>query len=279
MYLTIDGIEKSFPHEEKGQVKVLDNINLEVEKGQFVSIVGPSGCGKSTLLYLIAGLEKADKGEIRIAGKTVTDAGPDRVVVFQEAGLFPWLTVLDNVTYGLLLKGMPKKQAEDKAREMLKMVHLSNYIDAYPHQLSGGMKQRVSIARALVMEPAILLMDEPFAALDEQTRMVLHHELLEIWRKTKVTIFITHNIREAVLLSEKIIVFETRPGKIKATYSSRTTTDGVTPNDVTFHLEKTILASLQGEIEKVLKEEMGDDYIFETDPLHRATSGDMGSNI
>ncbi|WP_203247753.1 ABC transporter ATP-binding protein [Sporosarcina beigongshangi] len=280
MYLTIDGIEKSFPHQEKGQVKVLDNIQLEVEKGQFVSIVGPSGCGKSTLLYLIAGLEKADKGEIRIDGKTVADAGPDRVVVFQEAGLFPWLTVLDNVTYGLLLKGMAKNEAQDKAKDMLKMVHLSNYIDAYPHQLSGGMKQRVSIARALVMEPAVLLMDEPFAALDEQTRMVLHHELLEIWRKTKVTIFfITHNIREAVLLSEKVIVFETRPGKIKSTHTIKTSTDGITPNDVTFHLEKVILAELQSEIEKVLKEEMGDDYILETDPLHRATSGDMGSNI
>ena len=175
---------------------------------------------------------------------------------------------------------MPKKEAEDKAREMLKMVHLSNYIDAYPHQLSGGMKQRVSIARALVMEPAILLMDEPFAALDEQTRMVLHNELLEIWRKTKVTIFfITHNIREAVLLSEKIIVFETRPGKIKEIHSTKTMKDGIMPNDVTFHLEKQILASLQGEIEKVLKEEMGDDYIFKTDPLHRDSSGDMGSHI
>ncbi len=280
MYLTIDGIEKSFPHAEKGSVNVLDNIQLEVEKGQFVSIVGPSGCGKSTLLYLIAGLEKADKGEIRIEGKKVTDAGPDRVVVFQEAGLFPWLTVLDNVTYGLLLKGMSKNEAQDKAKDMLKMVHLTNYIDAYPHQLSGGMKQRVSIARALVMEPTVLLMDEPFAALDEQTRMVLHHELLEIWRKTKVTIFfITHNIREAVLLSEKIVVFETRPGKIKSIHTTKTSTDGITPNDVTFHLEKVILAELQNEIEKVLKEEMGDDYIFETDPLHRVTSGDMGSNI
>ncbi len=280
MYLTIDGIVKSFPHKEKGHVKVLDNISLDVEKGQFVSIVGPSGCGKSTLLYLIAGLEKADQGEIRIAGKVVTDPGPDRVVVFQQDGLFPWLTVLDNVTYGLRLKGLPKKQAEDKAREMLKMVHLSNFIDAYPHQLSGGMKQRVAIARALVMEPAILLMDEPFAALDEQTRMVLHNELLEIWKKTKVTIFfVTHNIREAVLLSEKIIVFETRPGRIKEIHSSTTMKDGIMPNDVTFHLEKQILASLQGEIEKVLKEEMGDDYIFKTNPLHRDSSGDMGSHI
>lgn len=280
MYLAIDGIEKSFPSQEKGRVKVLDNIQLEVEKGQFVSIVGPSGCGKSTLLYLVAGLEKADKGEIKVAGNKVTDAGPERVVVFQEAGLFPWLTIIDNVTYGLLLKGMSKDEAKEKAIEMLKMVHLSNYINAYPHQLSGGMKQRVSIARALVMEPDILLMDEPFAALDEQTRMVLHHELLEIWKKTKVTIlFITHNIREAVLLSEKIVVFETRPGKIKATFNVKTMKDGVMPNDVMLQLEKKILASLQDEIEKVLKEEMGDDYSFEAGLVHRDTSGDLGSHI
>ncbi|MED4403563.1 ABC transporter ATP-binding protein [Metabacillus fastidiosus] len=280
MYLHIDGIEKSFHHKAKGELKVLDNINLSVEKGEFVSIVGPSGCGKSTLLYLIAGLEKADTGEIRVNNEVVKNPSPERVVVFQEAGLFPWLTVLDNVTYGLLLKGMSKKEAEEKAVEMLKMVHLSNYIDSYPHQLSGGMKQRVAIARALVMEPDILLMDEPFAALDEQTRMVLHKELLEIWKKLKITvIFITHNIREAVLLSQKIIVFATRPGKIKATFETQREKDGIMPDDVSLHLEQRILAALQDEIEKVLKEEMGDDYSFKTDHLHRDNSGDMGSHI
>lgn len=280
MYLSIKGIEKNFPHKEKGTVKVLDHIDLEVEKGQFVSIVGPSGCGKSTMLYLIAGLEKADAGTISINGNEVKGSGSDRVVVFQEAGLFPWLTVLDNVTYGLLIKKMPKKEAEQKAIEMLKMVHLGNYIHSYPHQLSGGMKQRVSIARALVMEPDILLMDEPFAALDEQTRMVLHKELLDIWRKTKVTVFfITHNIREAVILSQKIVVFATRPGKIKAIFNSKDTKDGVVPNDVMLQLEKQILAELQDEIEKVLKEEMGDDYSFKTNSVSRDTSGDMGSHI
>ncbi|MCM3712061.1 ABC transporter ATP-binding protein [Sporosarcina luteola] len=280
MYVTIDGIEKSFLNERKEQVQVLDHIDISMEKGSFVSIVGPSGCGKSTLLYMIAGLEKADKGSIRIAGNEVKKPGPDRVVVFQEAGLFPWLTVLENVKYGLLLKKMPKQEAEAKAIDMLKMVHLSNYIHSYPHQLSGGMKQRVSIARALVMEPDILLMDEPFSALDEQTRMVLHKELIDIWKKTKVTIFfVTHNIREAVLLSEKVIVFGTRPGKVKEVIPVPTSTDGVLPDSVTLHTEQRILAILEEEIEKVLKEEMGDDYSFKTNHLHRNDSGDMGSHI
>ncbi|MFJ8257131.1 ABC transporter ATP-binding protein [Peribacillus asahii] len=280
MYLTINGIEKSFVNEKKERVKVLDNINIEAEKGSFVSIVGPSGCGKSTLLYLIAGLDQPDAGDIRVAGQKVKKPGPERVVVFQEAGLFPWLTVLENVTYGLKLKKMSKAEAEAKALEVLKMVHLSRYVDSYPHQLSGGMKQRVAIARALVMEPDILLMDEPFSALDEQTRMVLHKELIEIWRKTKVTIFfITHNIREAVQLSEKVVVFATRPGKIKDIISVPSMKDGIMPDSVTLHTEQKVLTILQEEIEKVLKEEMGDDYSFKTDPVHRNDSGDMGSHI
>ncbi|WHZ05501.1 ABC transporter ATP-binding protein [Neobacillus sp. YX16] len=280
MYLTIESIEKSFINDRKENVKVLDGINLNVKKGSFVSIVGPSGCGKSTLLYLVAGLDKADSGEIRVDGNLVSKPGPERVVVFQEAGLFPWLTVLENVTYGLNLKKMPKEEAKRKALDVLKMVHLSRYVNSYPHELSGGMKQRVSIARALVMEPDILLMDEPFSALDEQTRMVLHKELLEIWRKTKVTIFfITHNIREAVLLSEEVVVFATRPGRIKEIIPVPTMKDGVTPDSVTLNTEQRILSILQDEIEKVLKEEMGDDYSFKTDHLHRGDSGDMGSHI
>ncbi len=280
MYLSIEGIHKSFPLKNDEKLKVLDNIDMNVEKGSFVSIVGPSGCGKSTLLYLIAGLEKADEGSITVSGKEVKNPGPDRVVVFQEDGLFPWLTVFDNVTYGLKLKGLSKEEVKEKALDVLQMVHLSKYVDSYPHQLSGGMKQRVSIARALVMEPDILLMDEPFSALDEQTRMVLHRELLEIWRKTKVTIFfVTHNIREAVQLSEKVIVFATRPGKIKDVIPIPTTKDGVMPDSVTLHTEQRILTILQEEIEKVLKEEMGDDYSFKANHLHRDNSGDMGSNI
>ncbi len=280
MYLTINGINKSFKNEKNENVKVLENINIDVEKGNFVSIVGPSGCGKSTLLYVIAGLEKADEGSIQISGRKVSEPGSDRVIVFQEDGLFPWLTVLDNVTYGLKLKNMTKKEAEEKALDILKMVHLSKYVHSYPHQLSGGMKQRVAIARALVMEPDILLMDEPFSALDEQTRMVLHKELLDIWRKTKVTIFfITHNIREAVLLSERVIVLATRPGKIKEVISVPTTKDGIMLDSVTLHTEQRILKILENEIEKVLREEMGDDYDFKTNHLHRNDSGDLGSYI
>lgn len=280
MYLTIKDINKSFKNEKNEHVKVLENINIDVEKGNFVSIVGPSGCGKSTLLYVIAGLEKADEGSIQISGRKVSNPGPDRVIVFQEDGLFPWLTVLDNVTYGLKLKNMIKKEAEEKALDVLKMVHLSKYVHAYPHQLSGGMKQRVAIARALVMEPDILLMDEPFSALDEQTRMVLHKELLDIWRKTNVTIFfITHNIREAVLLSERVIVLATRPGKIKEVISVPSTKDGIMPDSVTLHTEQRILKILENEIEKVLREEMGDDYDFKTNHLHRNDSGDLGSYI
>src|SRR5699024_385507 len=154
MYVEIKDVHKSFLKDNE-QMKVLDNINLSIEKGSFVSIVGPSGCGKSTLLNLIAGLDQVDEGAIYVNDEQVTKPGPDRVVVFQSDGLFPWLTVLDNVTYGLKLNGMKKEKAEEKALEYLQMVHLSKYVDSYPHQLSGGMKRRVAIARALVMEPDI----------------------------------------------------------------------------------------------------------------------------
>lgn len=280
MYVKIEGINKSFLDDKNQPIKVLEDINIEIDKGSFVSIVGPSGCGKSTLLYLIAGLAQTDTGSIYVNGKKVTKPGPDRVVVFQEDGLFPWLTVLENIMYGLKLKDIPITTAKEKALDILKLVHLSKYSQSYPHQLSGGMKQRVAIARSLVTEPDILLMDEPFSALDEQTRMVLHHELLEIWKKTKVTIFfVTHNIREAVQLSEKVIVFATRPGQIKETFTITTTKDGMMPDSITLNTEQKILAILQSEIVKVLKEEMGDDYSLKTNQLHHSDRNDLGSHI
>ncbi len=281
VHIEIKNVNKSFSHKQKGTLKVLDNISVNIEQGEFVSILGPSGCGKTTMLNLIAGLEKEDEGEVLVRGKKIKGPGTDRIVVFQESGLFPWLSVLDNVMYGLKIKKMSKKEAEEKALNVLKMVHLSRYKDAYPHELSGGMKQRVAIARALVMEPDILLMDEPFAALDEQTRMTLHKELIDIWRKTKLTVvFITHNIREAVKLSQRIVVMGTRPGYIKKEFTVNTMQSGIMTDNVMFDLEQRILAVLQEEIEKVLKEEMGDDYsLGEENPVHRDSSGDMGSHI
>ncbi|HEX6593812.1 MAG TPA: ABC transporter ATP-binding protein [Bacillota bacterium] len=279
MYLTIDGVKKSFQHNQE-TLTVLDDIHISIEKGQFVSIVGPSGCGKSTLLYIIAGLVQPDDGAVRVLGKKVTKPSPNRVVVFQEDGLFPWLSVTENVTYGLKLKRLSKEEIKQKAHDVLKMVHLSRYKNAYPHQLSGGMKQRVAIARALVMEPDILLMDEPFAALDEQTRLVLQSELLNIWQKTKVTIlFITHNIREAVLLSEKVIVMGTRPGNVKEVFSMPPATRQIVPNRETLSIEQKIFSVLQGEIEKVLKEEMGDDYSFQTNRDDSDFTRHLGSHL
>ncbi len=261
-------------------LSVLEGINLKIKSGEFLSILGPSGCGKSTLLNLIAGLEEASSGELLFKGKEIKGPSSKRVVVFQSDGLFPWLTIRDNVAYGLRIKGLAKKEAHEKAEAMLKLVHLSKYLDAHPHELSGGMKQRAAIARALVMEPDVLLMDEPFAALDEQTRLVLHKELLDIWRKTNVTIvFITHNIREAALLSETIVVMSTRPGRLKKIFRPEMYRDGMTPNDLTLALEKDIMAVLKEEIEKVLKEEMGDAYSLSEGSLSSDPDHHMGSHI
>ncbi len=279
MHVEFEEVYKSF--EKDGRpFQVLKDVSFTIDKGSFVSIVGPSGCGKSTLLHLIAGLERPDKGKVLVNRQTVKGPGPDRVLVFQSDGLFPWLTVLDNVTYGLKLKGMGKEEAEKKAKAMLQKVHLSQYITSYPHQLSGGMKQRVAIARAFVMEPDILLMDEPFSALDEQTRIVLQQELIQLWKETKVTImFVTHNIREAVQLSEKILVFATRPGRLKKVFPVTTSNEGILPDSVRLHIETQILAELKSEIEKVLKEEMGSEYSLQADSFHRDYSDGMGSNI
>lgn len=278
--VALRNINKQFPKGKKDSLHVLDQINLEIEKGEFLSILGPSGCGKSTILNLIAGLEKQTSGDLLVNDTPIKGPGKDRVVVFQESGLFPWMSVLDNVMYGLLLKNLSKAEAKERAIEGLKMVHLTKFIHAYPHELSGGMKQRVAIARALVMDPDILLMDEPFAALDEQTRMVLHKELETLWIKTgKTVIFITHNIREALILSDRIILMGTRPGTIKKQYTVQAARPRVSSDSVLTHLESQILNELEYEMEKVLKEEMGSDYNLKKDHFHHDPRNDMGSDI
>jgi NitT/TauT family transport system ATP-binding protein len=213
--LQAKNIVKHFDHN-GNSVLALDGINLNVEEGDFICIVGPSGCGKSTFLNIVAGLEKPDSGEILLNGNQITTPGPDRTMVFQEGALFPWLKVIDNVEFGLKMSGIPKDQRRQISERYLDMMQLTKFTDSYTYQLSTGMKQRVAIARALAMDPEILLMDEPFAALDSQTRDLLLVELQLIWEKTKKTIiFVTHNISESVILGNRVVVFKNRPSKIK----------------------------------------------------------------
>lgn len=212
MALVIQGLNKHYENSEKA---TLNEIDLEVEKGEFVCIVGASGCGKSTLLNLIAGLEKPTGGKILLDGKEVIGPGADRTVMFQEHGLFPWLSVIENVKFGMKLSGIPKDIQEEKAMHYLEMVHLQDYRDYAVHQISGGMRQRTALARALTMDSKVLLMDEPFSALDKQTSNRLREELQRIWMETKKTIlFITHSVEEAVYLGDRVIALAPDTGRI-----------------------------------------------------------------
>jgi NitT/TauT family transport system ATP-binding protein len=198
------------------QLVALDGVTLQVMEGEFVAIVGPSGCGKTTFLSIVDGLIAATGGRVLVDGEVVTRPGPDRAVVFQDASLLPWRTVLNNVRYGLECLGVGARQASDRAQELISLVGLSGFEHHYPHELSGGMQQRVNLARALVVDPKILLMDEPFASLDAQSREVMQEELTRIWAKAKKTVlFITHQIDEAIYLADRVVVFSGRPGKVK----------------------------------------------------------------
>jgi NitT/TauT family transport system ATP-binding protein len=208
------GVDKKFSGD--GKVPAIQGITLTCEPGEFVVVVGPSGCGKSTLLNIAAGMVKADAGTVSLDGRPVKGPGPDRAMVFQEHGLFPWLTAAQNIAFGLKMAGVPKGEREDRVSRALDMVHLTHSARKLVHELSGGMKQRVAIARALVMDPAVLLMDEPFAALDAQTRTLLHEQLQELWIQTHKTIlFVTHSVGEAVRLADRIVVLHSHPGRIR----------------------------------------------------------------
>lgn len=201
-------------HTKQGDIPAIQNIDLKIKDGEFFSIVGPSGCGKTTLLRILAGLETASGGAIQL--NAAKDGRPLCSMVFQEQSIFPWMSVLDNVAYGLRMRGLPKKEREEIARHYIKMIGLEKFINAYPSQLSGGMKQRVSVARAFANNPEILLMDEPFGALDEQNRIILQQELLSLWERTKkTTVFITHSIDEALCVSDRILIMTAHPGTIK----------------------------------------------------------------
>ena len=204
-----------------GQVAAIERASFNIEQSEFLCIVGPSGCGKSTLLNIIAGFLKPTGGQILIGGKPVTGHGMDRGVVFQDfAQLFPWRTALGNVAFGLEMKGMGKAEREEIAKQLLKLVKLEKFTDSYPHHLSGGMQQRVAIARALAYNPAVLLMDEPFAALDALTRDDMQRLLADVWRETRKTvIYVTHNVAEAVYLADRVVVMSAHPGTVKAEVS------------------------------------------------------------
>lgn len=232
-----------------GMVAAVKDVTLSIEEGQFVCFVGPSGCGKSTLLNIIAGLDRPTKGEVILNGRRVTEPGPDRIMVFQDNALFPWLKVVDNVQFGLKIAGVEKKKRYEISMHYLDMMQLTKFAEAYTYQLSGGMKQRVSLARALVMDPEILLMDEPFAALDSQTRDLLLVELQLIWAKTRKTIlFVTHNISESVCLGDRVIVFTNRPGRVKKEIQIGYRRPRLTEDSNLYKYQRLVLDELKTEI-------------------------------
>jgi len=216
--IVVEGVTKRYLTS-SGPVEALDDVSLTVEEGAFCTLIGPSGCGKSTLLGMLGGLVAPDQGRLLVDGRPVTGPDPRRVAtVFQEAGLFPWRTTLENVEFGLELQGVPAERRRKTATELLSPLGLAGFAEKYPRELSGGMKQRVAIGRALALDAKILLMDEPFGALDEQTRVLMGEWLLDIWRRTRKTvIFVTHSLHEALFLSTRVAVMTARPGRVKAT--------------------------------------------------------------
>jgi NitT/TauT family transport system ATP-binding protein len=214
--VSVKNIFRTFTKEDGTSTVALDDVSIDIGDAEFVCFLGPSGCGKTTLLRIISGLDIPDSGDIFLHGEKIIGPSPKRGMVFQEYSLFPWKSVIENVIFGPMMAGVKKKDALKEAHKYLELVGLEQFKDSFPHELSGGMKQRVAIARALANEPEVLLMDEPFGALDAQTRNVLQSELLQIWDKKRITIlFVTHSVDEAVFLADRIVMMSSRPGKIK----------------------------------------------------------------
>ena len=278
MKLSIRRVTKEFEGR-PGKVAALQETSVEIVSGEFVCFVGPSGCGKTTLLNLVAGLEEPSQGEILKNGEKVMGPGSDRVVIFQEAALFPWLSVIQNVEFGLVGRMKARKRREI-ARAFLNLVHLSRFENSYVHQLSGGMKSRVAIARALALNPSVLLMDEPFAALDAQTRDLLHEELQEIWQKTRQTVlFVTHNVREAVRLGDRVLIFTARPGRIKKEFKVELPRPREAANAGVLAYIQQIQKELREEIEKVLQQEVDSGWKLKKADFLRPAGIDLGSGI
>ncbi len=237
------------------RVLAIEDVSFSVKENQFCVIVGPSGCGKSTLLYLAAGFEKPTSGEILLNGKRIEGPGPDRGFVFQEFALYPWKNVLDNVSFGLEIQGVDKKLARQRAEEYVKMIGLSGFEGAYPHTLSGGMKQRVGIARAMAYDPEVLLMDEPFGSLDAQTKKLMQTELLRVWAKSRKTVlYVTHSVVEATYLADVVVVLTVRPSRVKGIVQIDLPRPRSYTDDDYLGARERILALLDEEVEKAFRD-------------------------
>jgi len=258
--VALENISLSYRTTAGERLLALDKINLQVTPGEFLCIVGPSGCGKSTLLHLIAGLNPPTSGKVLVDGNQVQGPGTDRILIFQELGLFPWLTVGGNVEFGMKMKNIPKAERQERVQHYLRLVHLGKFQKSYIHQLSGGMRQRVALARALAAEPDVLLMDEPFAALDAQTRDLLHDELERIWAHTGCTIiFVTHNVREAARLADRVVLLTFRPGRVKQEFTVNLPRPRHMEHPDVTRNARNILDCLRDEINKSLEVEYQDE--------------------
>jgi len=256
--MTLDGVTFAYD----GAQAALTEASLHIEAGEFVALVGPSGSGKSTILNLVAGLLKPTHGRVLESGREVSGPGPDRTVVFQDAALFPWLTLRHNVEFPLKMQNVDAKRRAEESERLLRLVHLWRFRDHHPHELSGGMRQRGAIARALASDPAVLLMDEPFAALDAQTREILHGEVERIWAATRKTVlFVTHNVREAVRLEDRVVLMGTRPGRIlEEVVIDLPRPRGASDEQVAM-FAKDVGRRIAREVEKVAKEEADDAWV------------------
>ncbi len=265
---------------DKGKALAIDAANLHIEAGEFVCLVGPSGSGKSTILNLIAGLLSPSDGRVLANGKPIAGPGPERAMVFQDAALFPWLTLRDNVEYPLKLAGMSKKERRERSDELLRMVHLYRFAESFPHQLSGGMRQRGAIARALATDPAVLLMDEPFAALDAQTREILQGEVERIFLETRKTVvFVTHNVREAVRLADRIVLMGTRPGRILRDVPIDLPRSRPLNDERVAWFAADIASEIRTEVEKIAKEEADDAWVAPGDRVRVDPRRNLGGGI
>lgn len=279
MSLKIDAVSKRFISKNK-ETHTLNNVNLSFNKGEFICLLGPSGCGKSTLLNIIAGLEKPTEGKLFLGNEEIKGVGPDRAVMFQESALFPWLKVIDNVEFGMKVAGVPKDERREKALKYIKMVHLSKFQNSYIHELSGGMRQRIALARALTLDSEVLLMDEPFSALDSQTKSILRLQLQKIWWQTKKTIiFVTHNVEEAVLLADRVIVMAANPGRVKKEFKINLGRPREEGNIDVAALTAEIMKELKEEVEKVAKAEYDNDWSIKENTILYDSNNDLGAGL